>query len=91
MKKLVDGDVEGQIFFVVGCVSTSTVSLSHSIDSDLLERGGREDDVPILFTDISTRGLMILYHRYMHHINQRLPSKLPVRQKGCVNEAEGVK
>ena len=27
----------------------------------------------------------------MHHINHLLPSKLPVRQKGCVKEAEGVK
>lgn len=34
---------------------------------------------------------MILYQRYMHHINHLLPSKLPVRQKGCVKEAEGVK
>ena len=50
-----------------------------------------QDDIPILFTEISIRGLKILYQRYIHHINQRLPSKLPVRQKGCVNEAEGVK
>ena len=55
------------------------------------EEGGRKNDVPMLFTDISIRGLMILYQRYIHHINQRLPSKLPVRQNGCVNEAEGVK
>ena len=34
---------------------------------------------------------MILYQRYIHHINHLLPSKLPVRQSGCVNEAEGVK
>ena len=34
---------------------------------------------------------MILYHRYTHQINHLLPSKLPVRQKGCVNEALGVK
>ena len=27
----------------------------------------------------------------MHHINHLLPSKLPVRQNGCVKEAEGVK
>lgn len=40
---------------------------------------------------ISIRGDMILYQRYIHHISHRLPSKLPVRQKGWVNEAEGVK
>ena len=34
---------------------------------------------------------MILYHRYIHHINHLLPSKLPVRQKGCVKLALGVK
>ena len=34
---------------------------------------------------------MILYQRYIHHINHLLPSKLPVRQNGCVKEAEGVK
>ena len=46
---------------------------------------------PTLSTRISTRGLMILYHRYTHQINQRLPSKLPVRQNGCVKDAEAVK
>lgn len=40
---------------------------------------------------ISIRGDMILYQRYMHQMSHRLPSKLPVRQQGCVNEAEGVK
>ena len=70
---------------------TSIVSLTHNVVPDSMGRGRREDDVPTLFTDISIRGLIILYQRYIHHINQRLPSKLPVRQKGCVNEAEGVK
>ncbi len=32
-----------------------------------------------------------MYQRYMHQISHRLPSKLPVRQKGCVKEALGVK
>ena len=83
MEELVDGDVEGQVFFVVGCGPTSIASLTFA--------GEKEDVIPILSTDISIRGLRILYQRYIHHINQRLPSKLPVRQKGCVNEAEGVK
>lgn len=47
--------------------------------------------VPTLSTLISIFGLMILYQRYIHHISHRLPSKLPVRQNGCVKEAEGVK
>ena len=34
---------------------------------------------------------MILYHRYMHHISHLLPSNDPVRQMGCVKEAEVVK
>lgn len=34
---------------------------------------------------------MILYHRNMPWINSRLPSKLPVRQKGWVKEALGRK
>ena len=29
--------------------------------------------------------------KYAHQINHLLPSKLPVRQNGCVKEAEGVK
>lgn len=91
MEELVDGHIKGKVFFIVGCASPSIVSFAHNFDSDLLERGRGKDDVPILSTDISIRGLRILYQRYIHHINQRLPSKLPVRQNGCVNEAEGVK
>ena len=49
------------------------------------------NDIPTLSTLISIFGLMILYQRYIHHINHLLPSKLPVRQNGCVKEAEGVK
>ena len=58
-----------------------------------LNRGGEKkcNDTPTLSTLISIFGLMILYQRYMHHINHLLPSKLPVRQNGCVKEAEGVK
>ena len=47
--------------------------------------------LPTLSTLISILGLMILYQRYIHHINHLLPSKLPVRQNGWVKEAEGVK
>ena len=68
--------------------------------SSFAGRGGRRGEVekraigknaPTLSTLISILGLMILYQRYIHHINHLLPSKLPVRQNGCVKEAEGVK
>jgi len=36
-------------------------------------------------------GLSFLYHRYVCRTNQREPSKEPVRQKGCVRDASGVK
>lgn len=47
--------------------------------------------VPTLSTLSSILGLMILYQRYIHQISHLEPSKLPVRQKGCVNDALGVK
>ena len=50
-----------------------------------------EDDAPTLSTLISILGLIILYQRYIHQINHLDPSKLPVRQNGCVKLALGVK
>jgi hypothetical protein len=40
---------------------------------------------------MSMRGLMILYHRYTAATSHRELFQLPVRQKGWMNEALGVK
>jgi hypothetical protein len=48
-------------------------------------------NVPTLCTLISILGLRILYHRYIHHTRKRDPGHFPVRQKGCVKDASGVK
>ena len=49
------------------------------------------EPLPMLSIFISIRGLIILYQRYIFHINHLDPLKLPVRQKGCVKDAVGVK
>jgi hypothetical protein len=48
-------------------------------------------DIPTPSTSTSICGLRILYHRYIMTINHMDPEKLPVRQKGWVNEAVDVK
>jgi hypothetical protein len=77
---LEDVDVEDEVGFVKCCEILSAICPSRS-----------GCYLPTDCTLMSMRGLMILYHRYMAAMSHRELLKLPVRQKGWVNEALGVK
>ena len=92
-KELADGDVKDQLLRIVCCVSICLSATASSVSVFISQCVvlGEEEHTPTLSTLSSMRGLMILYQRYIHHISQRLRSKEPVRQKGCVKLAFGRK
>ena len=79
------------VIILITCLCFGAMRPGRRGQAALWEQAKKWNHVPTLSTLISIFGLMILYQRYMHHINHLLPSKLPVRQNGCVKEAEGVK